>query len=384
LIDALLEQPSFAKAVDPSPYLELNRLRDYPQTAEGLQLLFKIVQNIEVPTSKLSILIEQILGSITSHHQPEYRALRKLNNCSLGLEIVLFSDYYSRLVQSQQPDSVSLFEANHFLSKFVLVKNRYYRKYIIDLTNRVHVRNLLLSFDKSDVRTKMTLRAYRIDQSSSRPEKKLVFEHYYQESAWIQLTRNAYSQEMTKLFKNPIHSGLNCLAISGLDFHARYLVIEIAFTVIPNTGVQREIDNLPINEVIPEVFGEYSGELDPLFQEYFNVKPGELSFFNTLKFHEISRIAKYSFVKDGVEYLYYDNEDNMPQQEDKKKHGGRLEPMSQATVRDILQKGRSKNCLDYDYTVMSILLLALNNKQLSEDRLNEEVCLSLFETLVKG
>ena len=209
-----------------------------------------------------------------------------------------------------------------------------------------------------------------MDQSGAHSVKKLVFEHYYQESAWIQLTRNAYSQEMTKLFKNPLHSGLNCLAVSGLDFHARYLIIEIAFTVIPNTGVQREIDNLPINEVIPEVFGEYSGELDPLFEDYFNVKPSELSFFNTLKFHEISRIAKYSFVREGVEYFYYDNEDNMPQQEDKKKHSSRSEQTSQATVRDLLQKGRSRDCLDYDYTVMSMLLLALNNKQLSEEGIN--------------
>jgi hypothetical protein len=38
--------------------------------------------------------------------------------------------------------------------------------------------------------------------------------------------------------------------------------------------------------------------------------------------------------------------------------------MSQAMMREILQKGSSKECLDYDYTVMSILLLTLNNKHL--------------------
>jgi hypothetical protein len=106
-----------------------------------------------------------------------------------------------------------------------VTKSRFYRKYISDLTNRVHVKNLLLSFDKSDSRIKMIIRAYRIDQTHSNPQKVLVFEHYYQESVWIQLTRNAYSNEMTKLFKNPIHSGLNCLGVSGLDFHTRYLIV---------------------------------------------------------------------------------------------------------------------------------------------------------------
>jgi hypothetical protein len=112
----------------------------------------------------------------------------------------------------------------------------------------------------------MIIRAYRIDQTHSSPQKVLVFEHYYQEAVWIQLTRNAYSNEMTKLFKNPIHSGLNCLGVSGLDFHTRYLIVEIAFTLVPNIGDQRELENLPSNEVIPEVFGEYSGELEPLYQ----------------------------------------------------------------------------------------------------------------------
>lgn len=200
----------------------------------------------------------------------------------------------------------------------------------------------------------------------------------------MQLTRNAYSQEMNRLFKNPIQSGLNCLALSGLDFQARYLVIEMAFTIIPNTGDQRELDNLPINEVVPEVFGEYSGELDPLFQEYFNVKPGELSFYNNLKYHQISRIAKYSFVRDGLEYLYYDNEDNMPQKEEGKKKSTPSLTMSTAAAKELLEKGLSKECLDFDYTIMSMLLPILSSKLLPASAIPEDTCLRLFELLVKG
>lgn len=149
VVDAFIEQPEFIRNIDLTPYLDLDRLREHTQSSEGLQLLFKIMQRADIPIAKLTALGEQLLQSIGTHQRPEYRSLRKSNNCSLSLETELFSDYYSRLVQSQQPDSSSLFESNHFLSKFVLVKNRFYRKYIIDLTNRVHVRNLLLSFDKS-------------------------------------------------------------------------------------------------------------------------------------------------------------------------------------------------------------------------------------------
>lgn len=89
-------------------------------------------------------------------------------------------------------------------------------------------------------------------------------------------------------------------------------------------------------------------------------------------------------MRDGVEYFYYDNEDNMPQKESSKKNSSRADLMSLTSVRELLKKGRSKTCLDYDYTVMSMLLLVLNNKQLEVDALPEETCLNLFEVLVKG
>jgi hypothetical protein len=113
-------------------------------------LLLRLVQHSTVEPSQLNTFIDQLLDRITLHRNVDYRSLRKSNNCSLGLETSLFSDYYFKLVQSQQPEATSLFESNHFISKFVVTKSRFYRKYIIDLTNRVHVRNLLLSFDKSN------------------------------------------------------------------------------------------------------------------------------------------------------------------------------------------------------------------------------------------
>jgi hypothetical protein len=140
-----------------------------------------------------------------------------------------------------------------------MFRNRFFRKYIIDLTNNVHISNLLFSFDKSESKTKMLIKVFRIDQQTKSNSKKLVFQHYYQESVWIQLTKNAYSTDMHKLFKNPIQSGLNCLGVSGLDFSSRYLVVEICFTIIPNIGDQRELENLPSGEIIPEVFGTYNG-----------------------------------------------------------------------------------------------------------------------------
>jgi hypothetical protein len=73
----------------------------------------------------------------------------------------------------------------------------------------------------------------------------------------------------------------------------------------------------------------------------------------------------------------------MVQKDDNAKHRGNNE-MSQVVVRDILQKGSSRECLDYDYTAMSILLLTLSNKHLSPDSLGEETCLRLFELLVKN
>lgn len=132
------------------------------------------MQCASVADKQISTLLDWLLERISRHRQPEYRLLRKSNNYSLGLETQLFSDYYCRLVQSQQPDSASLFQASHYMSKFVLIKNRFSRQYIIDLTNRVHVRNILLSFDRSDSKAKMIMRAYRIDQSTTLPEKKLI------------------------------------------------------------------------------------------------------------------------------------------------------------------------------------------------------------------
>lgn len=123
---------------------------------------------------------------------------------------------------------------------------------------------------------------------------------------------------MNKLFKNPIQSGLNCLGVSGLDFSSRYLIVEVSFTIIPNIGDQRELENLPSGEIIPEVFGTYNGEAEPLFQEYFGVKSEELVFFNSIKFHEMSRFAKYSFAKDSMECFYYDTEDNMANKDEHK------------------------------------------------------------------
>lgn len=54
-----------------------------------------------------------------------------------------------------------------------MFRNRFFRKYIIDLTNNVRISNLLFSFDKSDSKTKMIIKVYRVGQHSN--NKQLVF-----------------------------------------------------------------------------------------------------------------------------------------------------------------------------------------------------------------
>lgn len=91
-----------------------------------------------------------------------------------------------------------------------------------------------------------------------------------------------------------------------------------------------------------------------MFPEYFNFKPTDLKYFSNVQFHDISRLAKYSFVRDYVEYLYYDNEDNMPvQQEPKRKRN--YNEMTLNTVKSILSLGSSKQSLDYAYTILCLL-----------------------------
>jgi len=103
-------------------------------------------------------------------------------------------------------------------------------------------------------------------------DRELVSSSFYQDHCWLQLTKNAYSKGMKKLFADPIASGLNCLGIK-LATKTRYLIVEISHTLLPAMGEAAEDDNLPFIEIVPEVFGkeEKEAEIVPELAKYFIV-----------------------------------------------------------------------------------------------------------------
>lgn len=66
---------------------------------------------------------------------------------------------------------------------------------------------------------------------------------------------------------------------------------------------------LVTSEIIPEIFGTYQGEADPLFIEYFDTTLTKPVFINDAKFHKLSRFSKYSIKKNDWISYYYDNEE---------------------------------------------------------------------------
>jgi hypothetical protein len=74
----------------------------------------------------------------------------------------------------------------------------------------------------------------------------------------------------------------------------------------------------------------------------------------------MSRFAKYNFVKDGVECFYYDTEDNVAMKDDFKSKV--KTEFDQNIVNEIVEKHPSKDCLDYDYTLLSLVASALSKK----------------------
>lgn len=174
-------------------------------------------------------LVNRVLDRVKTSYNPQYKQLRQSGNHHLLYEPSFYSDYYFNLIEKKNSNQCSkIFNNKPLITNFVLFKERLIRTMIIDLKYQCSVNYLLLCFEKSDLRSKMRIRIY--DQN-----KKLVSGNFYQESTWIQLTKNPFTKEMKELFDNPIKYGLNCLGIK-LDLITRYLFVEISHTVLPIIG----------------------------------------------------------------------------------------------------------------------------------------------------
>lgn len=110
------------------------------------------------------------------------------------------------------------------------------------------------------------------------------------------------------------------------------------------------------------------------------MKAGDLKFYSSVGFHDISRLAKYSFTKDFVDYFYYDNEDNMPVSDEPKKVRSQHD-MNLANVKNILSKGSNKGGLDYAYTTLCLLFDIINPKNKIE---SVGIETKIFELLIKN
>ena len=85
-------------------------------------------------------------------------------------------------------------------------KGNFFRKYVIDMINCYQVEKLMLLFEKSSSTVKMRVKV-------GCPDGKCLQEFYYPDHVWKQVAGASFGQSMEKLFRNPIKSGLNALAI---------------------------------------------------------------------------------------------------------------------------------------------------------------------------
>jgi hypothetical protein len=103
-------------------------------------------------------------------------------------------------------------------------------------------------------------------------------------SVWNQLTNGHVKGSSKQAFNGYLN-----LDIKKNTIKARYLVVEIKFTLRPFTASKAETQNVADNEIIPFVYGTYSGETDTLCNADLVFGKDDLKFVK-----KIGNLAKYT------------------------------------------------------------------------------------------
>ena len=94
----------------------------------------------------------------------------KSNVLNLSLEKSIFSDYYFEQIEKDRLFNMEdLSKRIHH--KFVMIKGKFFRKYVIDMINCYQVDKLLLNFDKSEQKNKMKIKISSLDLALKKPLK---------------------------------------------------------------------------------------------------------------------------------------------------------------------------------------------------------------------
>lgn len=77
--------------------------------------------------------------------------------------------------------------------------------------------------------------------------------HFIDYGQWSQLVQQSNNKQ-----------GRLTINLSTNKIETRYLIIECNFTLRPLNGAKIEIQNLPDKEIVPLVYGNYTGQQNPI------------------------------------------------------------------------------------------------------------------------
>lgn len=142
--------------------------------------------------------LEGLLRAVESTRDARYPALRASGVCSLLYERQLYSSFYLREVQAagcgpaDRTLQQELYDSCRRLnSRLCLVKGRFSRRFYVDFMDVVEVRYLALAFEKGSGRNKLRVVVSEVRQDGER----VLADHSFNESTWVQLTRLPYQPE---------------------------------------------------------------------------------------------------------------------------------------------------------------------------------------------
>ena len=86
-------------------------------------------------------------------------------------------------------------------------------------------------------------------------------------------------------------------------FTSRYIMIDISFKPHPNIGSAKDIDRVPQTEIIPEIYGEYSGESSFIPHEFTTFHEDHLVFVKSVR-----HLKKYTINSENSKVYLYDSD----------------------------------------------------------------------------
>lgn len=196
-------------------------------TLVGLDFIMELLKVSECDMTLLSNKLSSSLVRISEIRNPNYTQERQKGNYHLTLETALFSDYYFKEVENEVVLEKEL--TNRIMSKFVMLSNSSWRKYIIDLTSEMKIDSIMLFFENNNLKKHLLIQIYKATSNTS---KELIYKGYYEEWIWQQLCKYSSSEETKKIIENPERFNLNALQFHLEDVTSRYLIIELNFDLV--------------------------------------------------------------------------------------------------------------------------------------------------------